>query len=245
MTEYVLMNMEAPLMSFGTVVVDKYGVISDFPTKSQLVGLLGNALGYDKILDAFLLQELQQGLVYTARMVRGPGNFGHLTDFQSVNLSHTDEGWTTRGVPEGRGGNPSSYKAPHLRYRDYLADISVRVALRADSESADSMAHALRYPERPLFLGRKTCIPTSMLFDRTVTAKDSLSAALMGAKAGERVLWDRSEGCDESLLRVVKTYPTPDEKDWSVGLHYGARVVCEGIVLTDVPDDIPAGRHDD
>ena len=237
MMDYVLINLEAPLMSFGDISVDKYGASADFPTKSQLVGLLGNALGYHKVMDAGLLNDLQRELVYAARIIREPGHFGRLTDFQAVRLSNTDEGWTTRGMPEGRAGSLATYAAPHLRYRDYLADISVRVALRVDSKNAEILSHALRYPARPLFLGRKNCIPTSMLFDGLSTADSSLAATLFGAKAGERVLWDREEEHDGSLLKVLKTYPTADEKDWGVGLHYGARNVCEGVVLTDVPSD--------
>ncbi len=38
--------LEAPLMSFGGVAVDNFGVIDDFPALSMLTGLLGNAPAY-------------------------------------------------------------------------------------------------------------------------------------------------------------------------------------------------------
>ena len=41
------LRLEAPLMSFGGVLVDNRGVTEPFPTRSMLAGLIANALGHD------------------------------------------------------------------------------------------------------------------------------------------------------------------------------------------------------
>ena len=43
---HLVLVLEAPLMSFGGVAVDNFGVIDDFPALSMLTGLLGNAPAY-------------------------------------------------------------------------------------------------------------------------------------------------------------------------------------------------------
>ena len=44
--QVLLLNLQAPLMSFGGPQVDHIGPTGRFPTVSQITGLLGNALGY-------------------------------------------------------------------------------------------------------------------------------------------------------------------------------------------------------
>lgn len=40
--------LEGPLLAFGGVRVDQFGPTRDFPAASMLVGLIGNALGWDR-----------------------------------------------------------------------------------------------------------------------------------------------------------------------------------------------------
>lgn len=165
-------------MSFGGVAVDNRGVEMLFPAASMITGLLGNALGYRRE-QADRLQRLQGRLRYAVRMDRD----GHtLRDFQTAELGADDKGWTTRGVPEGRAGGPGSYQGnKHLRYRDYGADRSVLIALTLEpatqQPTLDELAAALDQPARPLFVGRKNCLPATPLFAGLVYA-DSATMAL-------------------------------------------------------------------
>lgn len=173
----LLLRLEAPLMSFGGVTIDNYGVIDELPSASMLTGLLGNALGWRRA-DSERLQALQDRIRYAVRLDRA-GN--RIRDFQTAQLSKDDKAWTTHGVPQKRAGGAQSYDSPHLRYRDFHADASVAIALALDPQdeqpTVEDCAAALMSPVRPLFLGRKPCVPGGALVAGTVSS-DSLVEAM-------------------------------------------------------------------
>lgn len=242
---HLLIRLEAPLMAFGGETIDNYGVIRDFPAASMLTGLLANALGWRRI-ERELHQRLQERLVFAARIDREPAGGVHLTDFQTAKLEKSDQGWTTRGIPEGRAGGANTYDAPHLRYRDYFADMRVTVALRLksadDAPTLDDLAAALDEPQRPLFIGRKPCLPSGRLF-RCISEGNTALEALMGLPIDEpieqlrrsddervRLLWPVDEGVDDlpKGVKLGRTFQLTDERNWESGLHGGGREVCEG-----------------
>ncbi|MDE2992718.1 MAG: type I-E CRISPR-associated protein Cas5/CasD, partial [Chloroflexota bacterium] len=203
MMRHLLLDLQAPLMAFGGETIDNYGVIRDFPAASMLTGLLANALGWRRI-ERELHQRLQERLVFAARIDREPAGGVRLTDFQTAKLDKSDQGWTTRGIPEGRAGGANTYDAPHLRYRDYFADMRVTVALRlepaadGDGPTLDDLAAALDEPKRPLFIGRKPCLPSGRLSRGIGNEGNTALAALMGLPIDEptrtsdeliRLLW--------------------------------------------------------
>ena len=126
---WLILRLEAPLLSFGAVAIDHRGVIWDFPGLSMLTGLFANALGWQRT-DRQAHQSLEDRLVFAARRER-ESYAGTLRDTQNAKLEKSDKGWTTRGTPEGRNG--ASYGAPHRRQRDYHPDalITVAVTLKA------------------------------------------------------------------------------------------------------------------
>lgn len=235
---HLLLNLEAPLMAFGGETIDNYGVIRDFPAASMLTGLLANALGWQRI-ERKRHQQLQDRLVFAARIDREPAGGVRLTDFQTAQLDKKDRGWTTRGLPEGRAGGANTYDAPHLRYRDYFADMRVTVALRlepaTDIPTLDDLARVLDEPKRPLFIGRKPCVPSSRLFRCFSDEGATALAALMNIPIDEsmrpsnelvRLIWPADEGADDVIAN--RTYQLTDERNWVTGLHGGGRQVCEG-----------------
>ncbi len=245
---YLILNLESPLMSFGGETIDNYGVIRRFPAASMLTGLFANALGWRRV-EWERHQRLQDRLVFAARIDREPAGGVRLTDFQTAQLSKDDKGWTTRGRPEGRTGGPNTYDAPHLRYRDYFADMRVTVALRLDPEdespTLDELADALQEPARPLFIGRKPCLPSRPLLDappcrRFVEARNTLAALLKVPLKREkrerddrrvRLLWSDGEGMD--YVHVDRDFMLTDERNWVSGLHGGGRRVFEGTSPSD------------
>jgi CRISPR-associated protein Cas5/CasD subtype I-E len=155
MKRHLLMRLQAPLIAFGGEAIDRYGVIRDFPAQSMLTGLFANALGW-RYEDVALDNRLQERLVFGARL---EAISDRITEFQTAKLAKDDRGWTTRGVPEGRDGGDATYESPHLRYRDFLCDANVLVALRLvpaeEAPALDDLAAALDRPARPRFLARK------------------------------------------------------------------------------------------
>ncbi len=231
---WLILRLEAPLAAFGGVTIDQIGVTRDFPAASMLTGLLGNALGWQRT-DSASHQALQNRLVFAARRER-ESEPGVLTDTQNAKLEKNERGWTTSGEPEGRDG--ASYGAPHRRRRDFHADACVSVALSLQPAESppdlDAIAAALERPARPLFIGRKPCLPATPLFRgeiEALTAYDAL-CHLPGSGDGVspavmRALWPVGEGPLEgdAVSRIVDL---ADLRNWKSGLHGGARRVVEG-----------------
>lgn len=228
MARHLLLRLEGPLMAFGGETIDNLGVIRDFPAQSMLTGLFANALGWRRE-EADAHDRLQARLVFGARLDRAGSRF---TDFQTAELGKDDRGWTTTGQPEGRAGGEGTYKGQHLRYRDYHADAAVLVALRLEpadeSPTLDTIAEALQRPARPLFLGRKPCLPAGPLFGGWVEAPDVLDALRaappLASNEQPRVLWPAGEGELPGSRRIDLC----DERNWTSGVHGGWRPVCEG-----------------
>ena len=234
---HLMMRLEAPLMAFGGETIDNRGVIRWFPSASMLTGLLANALGWRRV-QAERHQRLQDRLVFAARIDREPAGGARLTDFQTAQLAANDRGWTTRGVPDERAGGTKTYNAPHLRYRDYFADMRVTASLRlepaGDAPTLDRLADALQEPARPLFIGRKPCLPSSPLFDGFSDGDTALGALLAWpladgttGPATVRTLWPHQEGVPE--IAVNRAHMLTDQRNWVSGLHGGGRAVCEGV----------------
>ena len=238
MARHLIMRLESPLMSFGGETIDNYGVIRPFPAASMLAGLFANALGWRRT-DREQHQSLQDRLVFAARIDREPSGGVRMTDFQTAKLEHNDRGWTTRGQPESRAGGANTYDAPHLRYRDYFADLRVTVALRlqpdADPPTLDQLAAALDEPARPLFIGRKPCLPSAPLlagFGDGATALDALRAWPLADDRPDapavRTLWPQHEGVDG--IAAGRSYLLTDQRNWISGLHGGGRLVHESSI---------------
>jgi len=232
MREHLILRLDAPLMAFGDIKVDKRGVTSDFPGLSMLSGLLGNALGYDH-RDSQALSAIQGRLRFAVRRDR----LGEkLTDYQTVDLAQThlaDEGWTTRGEAEGRKGSDAS-EGTHIRLRDYWADSVYTLALYLDPASEDprleEVDRALGSPVRPLFLGRKPCLPSAPLVVGRMEA-DSLVDALRRApllaenrRSGGPTMtaWLPAEEPFDGPSRELQVF---DERDWVNQIVAGRRLV--------------------
>lgn len=230
---HLLLDLDAPLMSFGGDMVDAYGVVRDFPAVSMIAGLLANALGWERH-EADRHARLQERLTLgSARIAEGR----RMRDFQTAQLGGNDKGWTTRGRTEGRAGGAATYNSPHIRYRDMDADARVLVALRLDpadeAPTLDDLADALDRPERPLFLGRKPFLPARPLHLGSVDASTIRDALVAGVAllpqppkrdAPLRAQWPQAEGLPDGAVEEEIT----DERHWPAGVHAGLRRVAIG-----------------
>lgn len=234
MLDVLLLRFDAPMMSFGTTAVDAIGKTSPFPGRSMLTGLLGNALGLDH-RDADRLSRLQARLRHAVRRDRG----GEIrTDYQTVDLGQPflldDVAWTTWGRLDPRGGSSDNKVGTHIRHRDYIIDSVFTVALALDpAGEAPTLADletALRRPARPLFLGRKSCIPaTALVLGRARAA--SLRGAVLDAPASRpcdrrvAVWWPEGDApeAEPTSHRVTLT----DARDWRNQIHVGVYAMFE------------------
>jgi CRISPR system Cascade subunit CasD len=223
---HLLLRLDAPLMSFGAPIVDQHGRTGDIPLPSMITGLLANALGFRRT-ESERLQRLQDRLVLAARWDRAGER---LRDFQTAELKANDRGWTTHGRPEGRAGGAGTYAGKHIRYRWHQADGTMTVALRLDPEAESpglsEVAEALQWPARPLFVGRKPCLPAAPVaagFVEKATALDAVLAAPLaeGCAAGTYIVfWPEGEGeRRRSERRLIE-----GRRNWLSGVHGGSEV---------------------
>lgn len=237
MARHLLLRLRAPLIAFGGETIDNYGVIRDFPALSMVTGLFANALGWDRG-DSLLHNCLQGRIVMGARL---DNNGERLVDFQTAQLQTNDKGWTTRGYVEERGGGASTYAGPHLRFRHYHADMNVLVALRlratSEAPTLDDLAAALDKPARPVFVGRKNCLPTDRLMAGWVEAENILAALQSTVPAlhwDARAQWPDGEG-RLAAQHEDRSLDVCDERNWTSGVHGGWRPVREGVLRMPVP----------
>lgn len=139
----LLLNLSGPLQSWG--VNDRFVTRSTlkFPTKSGIIGLLAAAQGRvrtDPIAD---LAELRVG-------TRTEQVGTVLKDFQ------TEIDWVQH-AKNGEGSKP-------LTYRYYLQDYRFLAGVEGPEGVLDELAQAVRAPKFPLFLGRRSCPPSTRVF---------------------------------------------------------------------------------
>ncbi len=253
--KHLILALESPLMAFGGETIDNLGVIRWFPSASMLTGLLANALGWRRI-ERERHQQLQDRLVFAARIDREPAGGVRMTDFQTAAINNTEQSWTTRGYPEGRGGG--TYQN-HLRYRDYFADMRVTVALRLDAEgdepTLDNLATALQEPARPLFIGRKPCLPSTPLFGGFSDGNSALAALLatpieatdVAPDSPIRLLWPQNDAPADLAplnVRLRQEQMLTDQRNWLSGLHGGGRAMCYGTAMLE-SFGLPAGTEEE
>lgn len=243
--QVVVLVFDAPLMSFGAVVVDQINRTDPLPYRAMLTGLCANALGLQRS-DEVAHEALQRRLRYAARQDR-KGTL--LVDFQTVDLGDegsmgSDLGWTFRGEIEGRGGGNASL-GTHIRHRHYLADAIVTVVLTLDppddDPSLDTVSEALQRPARPLFVGRKCAIPSRPIWAGRVEAP-SLRAALSqipraatlrpgdpsrADAGGLQATWPKADGFDD---REDRLWARVEDRDFANAIHVGRRIHVEGLV---------------
>ena len=214
--------------------IDAHGVIRNVPAQSMLTGLLANALGWTRAMRAEH-QALQDRIVFGAVWERDVA-LSRMTDYQTAQLAKNDRAWTTRGVPAGRAGGAATYVGAHQRWREYHADLRLAVVLRLNPAEAvptvDGLAAALDRPARPLFIGRKSCLPSTRIFGGWVmdapNARSALQAVAPSGMSGLLAFWPAAEGTTGANRVTTVT----DERNWASGLHGGERRICEGSIAS-------------
>jgi CRISPR system Cascade subunit CasD len=232
----LMLRLDAPLMSFGGVAIDKNGPTEMHPGASMITGLLANALGW-RHREHARHEALQARIRVASRWDHAPEV---ILDYQTADLGqeHLDgTGWTTRGKPEGREGGSS--EGTTIRYRQYLADGcgTVAVALEGPGEvSLEDLAHALQRPARPLVLGRRNCLPAAPIL-LGVRQAESLHEALQQEPLAERAALTMEQAGSTERIRLRAAWPLEEGpleagmqqeavacvRQWKTAVHMGTR----------------------
>ncbi len=244
MPEHLVLRLDAPLMSFGAPIIDNYGQTERYMSASALAGLLANALGLDH-RQAQETQRLQSRLRFAQRCDR-PGRL--VTDFQTVALGQefmkSECAWTTWGRLDERKGGPGAREGTHIRYRDHLADAVYTLAFRLEpvheAPGLDECAQALERPARPLFIGRKPCLPAGPLLLQRKNAPSPLDALLrvprvdrarsgIDEREGLPAWWSPEDGGPQ--IDPSREIRVTDHRDWANQIHCGERVIRHGLIF--------------
>ncbi|MBK1669095.1 type I-E CRISPR-associated protein Cas5/CasD [Rhodovibrio sodomensis] len=225
------MILAGPMMSFGGVSICERRETDSLPGRSLIAGLLGNALGLDHA-DDLALQRLQDRLILATAQI-APG--ASLRDMQCAHTGHKDMNWSATGKPIGRGGHAYTHaNGPVRTERDYHAGARVAVALALepadDAVDIDTLADALEYPARPLFIGRKTCLPSDPLLHSVVDSDCLLAALAEIVPAGSLAEWPVSL----PALRPLDAHTAlkADRRNWTTRAHGGETALVRGTLGT-------------
>jgi CRISPR system Cascade subunit CasD len=152
MRDYLTATLYAPLASFGGLAVGERRAAERYPTRSQLIGLLGAALGVDRA-DEPAQRALADGYHF-ALQIFAPGR--PFTDYHTAQMpSRGKARFATRW---------EELAAPALNTvltsRDYRSDFLAGLAVAAKAGAPHTLADiaaALRQPRYTLSFGRKSC----------------------------------------------------------------------------------------
>lgn len=229
----LILKLEGPMMSFGTVAVDEYRPSARHPLLSMVVGLLGNACGW-KRQNVSDLNELQAKIELASRIDRA----GHLErDYQTAALGDIGKdkgkpaslvnksGWQARPV------NMGSFDGLVLLDKEYRADASVTVAITTPGDDlVHRLAEAVKKPARPLFLGRKSLPPSRPIFEAMIeceTVRDAIENYQIDAKTDGEWLSIQVPAAYVRDGEARKTRTVHDVKLWENDIHAGSREVLE------------------
>jgi len=172
MPNTLFLRLEAPLQSWGERAQWSERDTALEPTKSGIVGLLSCALGWAE--DA-RIHDLSQSIRVGVRCDH-VANPTMLADYHTVGGGYaTPQLLTGAGKPKWIAASKSPHTEPTKRY--YLSDASFLVAIQAAPDRISQLTDSVQSPVWPIFLGRKSCVPTRPIFD-DVGDYDSLEQAL-------------------------------------------------------------------
>lgn len=215
----LLIRLEGPLQAWGTRARWDVRDTTREPTRSGIIGLLAAALGYGRG-DARIVDDLESGLEIGVRVER---EGAILDDYHTVTgfLPTAEGSYRHSGIKTAanlaalieKGAAPSTIQST----RKYLADASFLVAVACRDGANPSIlpmcADALRSPRWPLYLGRRSCIPTRPVFEELTTRYDGVEDALRRHQWSCFGVGGRLRGTPSEKLRVVLEAPSGAPRD--------------------------------
>lgn len=148
----VVLRLAAPVMSWGANSQFSRRATAFEPTKGAVLGLVAAALGRRRDQPVADLLRLRLGV-----RVDQPGSL--LRDFHIVS-DYRGGRLPSASVDAAGRQRPAKGKATYVTVRLYLQDAVFVAVIGGAGEDLMPVASALRAPAFPLYLGRRSCVPT-------------------------------------------------------------------------------------
>ena len=184
-SQYILLWFEAPMQSWGAD--SKFGRRDSlpFPTKSGVLGLLCSALGASGEQREFLAEMAQKKQTVISFNQKNEKTLLKkereplMRDFHMVGSGYNaSDPWESLFIPKTADGKSAVGGGTKMTFRYYLQNAKFAVAIEVPKELVDSFSKALQNPIYDLFLGRKNCVPTDIIFRGIFNTEDeALSTA--------------------------------------------------------------------
>ena len=163
MANTLFLRLEAPLQSWGEDSQWSERRTAPEPTKSGVVGMLACAMGWD---DDEPIRNLSHQIRIGVRC-DVPGTPAPSRDYHTIGGGYGEGNpqlLTAKGTPKKSSGKAHTEQT----WRYYLCDASFLVAIQSEDEGLISkLAEKIQSPHWPIFLGRKSCVPSLPPYDGT------------------------------------------------------------------------------
>ncbi len=170
----LILRLDGVLQSWGEHSKWDYRDSALLPTKSAIVGMLGCALGIPR--GAQELIDLQHQLQIAIRADR---TGMPMVDFHTIRSKHL---LNAQGKLRGKSGEYSTLTSR----RTYLQDAFFTIAITGKHEVLNSLVEALTKPKWPIYLGRKSCVPSRPVYDGLSEEYESLEQAIQEIPSPEK-----------------------------------------------------------
>lgn len=161
----LVLRLEGVLQSWGERSKWDYRDSASLPTKSGIVGLLGCASGLER--DDIRLAEWNQKLHVAVRADR---QGMELMDFHTVRSLQL---MTAQGTMRNKKGEYGTL----VTHRTYIQDACYTVFVQGEESLLMSLDDSLQKPKWPIFLGRKSCVPSRPVLEGITREYSSLLEA--------------------------------------------------------------------
>lgn len=227
MNSILKLKLKAPMGAFLGVKIDQFPENHFWPGKSQIVGLIGAALGI-KRYEYDRLQEIQDNIDVFFVVLNESKYF---VDYQIANLGadyllalNSEKKWIRRKddvfkLYNRTGGD--SVKSSRELYIPYNHDVNIDVFIKFKNIiiSEDILENAFLEPYYPLFIGRSNCFPTEQIFQGFI--KNMIFEEVIDSISyGKLVIPEKNivKNWNDVFVRIS------DVKDWKNNIHVGETI---------------------
>jgi CRISPR system Cascade subunit CasD len=203
-TKYVVLNLEGSLQSWGFDSKYNRRDTGLMPTKSAIAGMCGAAIGLSWGSDEsnFFHEEFSKLKMISLTINKD-------TRYKSLSATRMQDYHIVQNSRQADG----KIKNSHITYRQYLTDAVFGVLLYGNSELIDKISQALQDPCWGIWLGRKSCIPSSPVFIGTYLSKEDALQSIIGNEPIEKFTRQEdvenfSDGTDSILDQTITSSVT-------------------------------------